>query len=88
MPQEKVTVRIAGREYTLSDGGDPDRVRRVAALTDRAISEAAAGGAVGRELAATSAAMRLCDELVKAQDDNTRLRRELAALSQINHENA
>ncbi len=71
------TLRIAGRDYTLTSTDTAERIRRVAVYVDRKISESAASGFVGRESAAVIACLAMADELLTAQDDNTRLRREL-----------
>ena len=49
----------------------------MAALVDRKMRELMAGGIANRETAAMMAAMTYVSELIKAQDDNTRLRRKL-----------
>ena len=71
------TLRIAGRDYTLTSGDAPEHVRRVAVYVDRKIAETQSSGFVNRESAAVIAGMAVADELLTAQDDNTRLRREL-----------
>ncbi len=71
------TLRIAGRDYTLTSGDAPEHVRRVAVYVDRKIAETQSSGFVNRENAAVIAGLSIADELLTAQDDNTRLRREL-----------
>ncbi len=71
------TLRIAGRDYTLTSGDAPEHVRRVAVYVDRKIAETQSSGFVNRESAAVIAGLSIADELLTAQDDNTRLRREL-----------
>ena len=71
------SLRIAGRDYTITSTDSPEHVRRAAVYADRRISETASGGFVNRENAAVIAALNMADELLTAQDDNTRLRREL-----------
>ncbi len=70
-------VRIAGKDYRLRSGDSPEQVRRVSVFTDRKIKEVLSTALVHREDAAVIAAMSLAEELLRAQDDNTRLRREL-----------
>lgn len=77
MDNQSITVHVAGRDYVLYSNDKPEHVRRAAAYADRKISEVTATGVKGRETAAIVAALMLSDELIKAQDDNTRLRREL-----------
>lgn len=49
----------------------------MASLVDRKMRELMAAGIINREAAAVMAALTLADELIKSQDDNTRLRRKL-----------
>ena len=71
------TLRVAGRDYTLTSADSPEHVRRVAVYVDRKIAETGSSGFVNRETAAVIAGLSMADELLCAQDDNTRLRREL-----------
>ena len=77
MEKQKITVRVAGKAYTLVSSDPPEHVRRVAVYMDRKIAEMATSGFVNRESAAVIAGLTVADELLTAQDDNTRLRREL-----------
>ncbi len=76
------SLRIAGKDYTITSTDQPEHVRRAAIYADRRIMETAAGGFVNRENAAVIAALHIADELLTAQDDNTRLRRELMLAKQ------
>ena len=71
------TLRIAGRDYTLTSSDAPEHVRRVAVYLDRKLAETASSGFLNREAAAVIAGLSIADELLNSQDDNTRLRREL-----------
>ena len=71
------TLRIAGRDYTITSADAPEHVRRTAVYMDRKIAEMAISGFLNRETAAVLAGLTVADELLTAQDDNTRLRREL-----------
>ncbi len=71
------TLKIAGRDYTLSTEDAPELVHRIAVYADRKISEASAGGLLGKETAPVIACLSLAEELLNAQDDNTRLRKDL-----------
>ena len=75
--ENSYTLHIAGRDYTLTSSDAPEHVRRVAVYVDRRIAETSASGLVNRETAAVIAGLSIADELLNAQDDNTRLRREL-----------
>ena len=71
------TLRIAGRDYTITSSDAPEHVRRVAVYMDRKLAETASSGFLNREAAAVIAGLSIADELLNSQDDNTRLRREL-----------
>ena len=75
--EQTYTLRVAGRDYTLTSTDSPEHVRRVAVYVDRKIAETGSSGFVNRETAAVIAGLSMADELLNAQDDNTRLRREL-----------
>lgn len=75
--EKTYTLRIAGRDYTITSADAPERVRRVAVYMDRKIAETGSAGLMNRESAAVIAGLTIADELLTAQDDNTRLRREL-----------
>jgi len=77
MNNTTVTVQIAGREYSLTSANTPEHTQRVAALVDRKMRELMAGGIANRESAAVMAALTYAEELIRVQDDNTRLRRKL-----------
>lgn len=81
-PAKAYAVRIAGRDYTITSTDSPEHVRRAAVYADRRISETASGGFMNRENAAVIASLYMADELLSAQDDNTRLRRELMLAKQ------
>ena len=85
------TLRIAGRDYTITSSDAPEHVRRVAVYMDRKIAETASSGFVNRETASVIAGLTMADELLTAQDDNTRLRRELMQarqeISELKHAN-
>ncbi len=76
-PHQNFTVKIAGRDYTISSNDSTEHMKRVAVYVDRKITEVSATGMLARESAAVVAALSIADELLTSQDDNTRLRREL-----------
>lgn len=78
--KNKVTINLMGREYTLLTQEEPAQVQRVARYVDRKMRELAITTRVGDGMTATLAAMTLASELFHAQDENVRLKRELAAL--------
>lgn len=80
MDKQTTTVRVAGKEYTLTSSDGAEHLERVAAYVDRQITETMYATRMTRENAAVLTAMNITDELMKAQDENARLRRELTAL--------
>ena len=80
MEKQKITVRVAGKEYALVSSDGAAHLSRVAAYVDRQITETVLAARTSKENAAVLVAMNLADELIKAQDDNARLRREMAAM--------
>ena len=82
MDKQKTTVRVAGREYTLVSSDSPEYIGRVAAYVDRKINEAALATRLPVDKAAVLVALNIADELMRAHDENSRLRRELMALRQ------
>ena len=77
MEKQKVTVRVAGKEYTLVSADKPEHMARVAAYVDRKISEVITAARLPSATASVLVALYIADELMKALDENTRLRREL-----------
>ena len=77
MEHTTLSVQIAGRDYTLTSADSPVHTQRVASLVVRALRELMAVGIINQETEAVMAALTLADELIKSQDDNTRLRRKL-----------
>ena len=82
MDKQRITLRVAGREYALVSSDSPEHLSRVANFVDRQISEAMFAARTSKENAAVLVALNLADELMKAKDENARLRREMDALRQ------
>ena len=80
MDKQKITVRVAGKEYALVSSDSPEHLARVAAYVDRRIMETAFATRQSKENVAVLVSLNMADELMKAQDENARLRRELNAL--------
>lgn len=77
--RDRITVQIAGKAYTFvgRDSESEEKIRRVAILVDRRITEQIRVSNLDQPRAAVLTAMNLAEELIDAQDENTRLRREL-----------
>ena len=71
-----------GRDYALLTDEDAAQVQRMARYVDRRLREASVTARSGDTVAPMLAAMTLAGELFRAQDENVRLKRELAALRQ------
>lgn len=80
MEKQKITVRVAGREYALVSSDSPEHLSRVAAYVDRRITETVYATRMNRENVAVLVSLNIADELMKAHDENARLRRELNEL--------
>ena len=76
MEKQKTSVFVAGKEYTVVSSDPPEYLRRVAAYADRKLKEMSLATRLPQAQADAMAAMNLADELMKAKDENQRLRRE------------
>ncbi len=86
MNKNKVVVRLLGRDYTLVTEQTPQQAQRVARLVDRKMREIAMTTHSGEAMVTTLTALTMADELIRAQDENLRLKRELA--ERTPHQNA
>ena len=77
MEKIRTTVRIAGKEYTMSSYDSEDYVRRVAIYVDRKIKELSLATRLPAQDLAVLTSLNVADEMFKAHDENTRLRKEL-----------
>lgn len=80
MEKQKITVRVAGKEYALVSSDSPEHLSRVASYVDRQITETVFATRMPKETVTVLVAMNITDELMKAQEENSRLRRELNEL--------
>ena len=81
MEKQKITVTVAGKNYTLVSGDPPAFVKRVAAFVDRKLSETEAVTNLPSGQAAVLTCFNLAEELLRAQDENTLLRRQMEQLA-------
>lgn len=78
METDKQEVLIGGRKYALSTQDTPEHVERMVRLLNGRLDEMRALSTRSDQVtAAIAVALSLADELIKAQDDNTRLRKQL-----------
>lgn len=82
MEKIRTTVKIAGKEYALTSFDTAEYVRRVAVLVDRRLSEMALSTRLSANQVAVLTAVKIADDMLKAQDEVTRLRRELSSARQ------
>ena len=73
--KNKTTVTICGKDYTMVGVESEEHIRRVAVYIDRKMEEMMCTYRLSQPMAAVLTAMNLADELLQAQDENTRLRR-------------
>ena len=77
MEKQKTTVRVAGKEYTLVSSDSPEHISRVAAYVNRQLEEITYASRLPAASAAILLTLNMAAEMMKAQDENTRLRKEL-----------
>ena len=75
MEKQKITVRVAGKAYTLVSSDPPEHVRRVAELVDRKLREMEIATGLPALQVLTLTCLNLEDQLVKAQDELRELKR-------------
>ena len=68
MEKQKITVTVAGKNYTLVSGDAPEFVKRVASFVDRKLNETAAVTNLPSGQAAVLTCFNLAEELLKAQE--------------------
>lgn len=84
MEKIRTTVKIAGRDYTLSGYDSEEYVRRVAIYVDRKLNELSMATKLPSTDLAILTAVNIADDMLKAHDENSRLRKELLQLRQEN----
>ena len=84
MEKQKITVTVAGKNYTLVSGDPPEYVKRVAAFMDRKLREMETVTNLPSGQAAVLTCFNLAEDLLKAQDENTLLRRQNEQLARAN----
>jgi cell division protein ZapA len=77
MEKIRVTVRIAGKDYTMSSYDKEEYVRRVAMYVDRKLQELSMATRMSIQDVSVLTAVTIADDMLKAQDEVNRLRREL-----------
>lgn len=80
MKKNKVVIHLLGHDYSLLTEQPPEQVHRVARYVDRKLREVAITTRASDSMVATLTTMTIADELFRAQDENVRLKKELAKL--------
>ena len=80
MKKNKVVIHLMGHDYPLLTEQEPEQVQRVARYVDRKLRETAITTHAADSMVATITSMTIADELFRAQDENVRLKKELAKL--------
>ena len=80
MKKNKVFIHLMGREYALLTDQDVAQVLRLSRYVDRKMREVQLTTRAGEAMVPMLTAMTLAGELFSAQDENTRLKKELASL--------
>jgi len=81
MEKQKITVTVAGKNYTLVSNDPPAFVKRVAAFVDRRLSETETVTNLPSGQAAVLTCLNLAEDLLRAQDENTLLRKQMEQLT-------
>jgi len=77
--KNKVVIHLMGHDYALLTDQTPEQVQRTARYVDRKMRELAITTRASETMVPMLTAMTLADELLRAQDENTRLKREMAS---------
>jgi Uncharacterized protein conserved in bacteria len=79
MEKQKTILTVGGKDYTIVSEDAVEHVKRVGIYVDRKLSEIEKATKLPTNMAAVLTALNIADELLKAHDENTKLRRELLA---------
>lgn len=79
MKKNKVVIHLMGREYALLTDQQPEKVQRIARYVDRKMREVSITTRAGDAMVPTLTSITLAEELFRAQEENVRLKKELAA---------
>ena len=79
MKKNKVVIHLMGREYALLTDQHPEKVQRIARYVDRKMREVSITARAGEAMVPMLTSITLAEELFRAQEENVRLKKELAA---------
>ena len=77
MEKIRTTVKIAGKEYSMTSYDSEEYVQRVATYVDRKIGELSIATRLPSNQLAVLVALNVADDMLKAHDENNRLKREI-----------
>ena len=80
MEKIRTTVRILGKEYNMTSYDPEEYVQRVASYVNRKMSELSLSTRLPYAQLAVLTALNVTDDMLKAHDENNRLKRELEQL--------
>ncbi len=80
--KNKISVRLLGKDYSLLTDQPPERVQSVARYVDRKMRELQITARIPENVLPMLTTLTIGDELFSAQQENQRLRRELAQLGE------
>lgn len=80
MEKQKVTVRLMGKDYSLVTDQTNDDVQRIARYADRKMREMALVSRLPDSAVAVLTCMTLTEELIHAQEENRKLKTEMAQI--------
>ena len=80
--KNKISVRLLGRDYSLLTDQPPERVQSVARYVDRKMRELQITARIPENVLPMLTTLTIGDELLSTQQENQRLRRELAQLGE------
>lgn len=78
----RTVIKIDGKSYNIVGAESEEHIQRVAAYVDRKMQEIGFATRVGTAQQTVLAALNIAEDLMRAQDENSRLRKELAQLRQ------
>jgi cell division protein ZapA len=81
MEKQKISVRVNGKNYNLVSSDPPEYIRRVAALVDRRLQEMEIASGLPSQQAAALVCFNLADELLKARDEITELKKRMQKMT-------
>lgn len=77
MEKTRTTVYILGKEYTMTSYDSQAYVKRVAGFVDRKMTELSLATKLPYAQLAVLTALNVADDMLKAHDENNRLKKEL-----------